>query len=631
MHKAKDVNNASTLSKKLIEVDLKISTVALLLAALFLCIYQYFALRSDLDKQLHAQASSLAASLSSHLTDRDAGLDSVLSGKLQPFDFIDGAEIFTSQGILRAAYSRSKTSSAVQLTDVSQPRWRFDELVAIRRIQAAGAQMGWLVLHASLDRLLIRLGIYLCVAALAIAAALMIARLIVVGLKDEILQMETHLQFLAHTDAVTGLPNRHAFSSRLDSAISVASENGGSADLLLLDLDNFKTVNDTLGHQRGDILLGLVAERLGSILREGDVVCRLGGDEFAVILENRASKSGGERIAEKMVASFKEPFLVDQQEIHITGSIGISSFPGGGIDPSTLTRNADTAMYKAKSKGKNSFEQFHPEMDVSVKKRAAIELSLRKALERSELALYYQPKVSLKDRKVIGFEALLRWNHPEMGMVSPVDCIPIAEESGLIIPIGSWVIEAACRQIRAWSDAGFEGLKVAVNLSARQTKSIALIDDVLNALRKSGLHPWQLELEITESMLMDNIHDNMDLLENLQAAGIFLSIDDFGTGYSSMAYLKRLPIDQLKIDRAFVKDIPGEGDDEAIVSAIVDMAHRLGIAVVAEGAETSEQIAFLTAAGCDAVQGFYVSVPLAAADVPQFLHRYHTSVSENVG
>ncbi|GGC90086.1 hypothetical protein GCM10011396_41630 [Undibacterium terreum] len=625
MHKAKDVNNASTLSKKLIEVDLKISTVALLLASLFLCIYQYFVLRSDLDEQVQAQAVSVASQMSTHLAASNAELGKSLSNRLQPFDFIESAEIFTPQGKLLASYGKTKALPA-GFKDASNPRWHFNALAAVQRINGGGAQAGLLVLHATLDQLLIRLAVYMCVAVLAIAAALMVARLIVVGLKEELLQMETHLQFLAHTDAVTGLPNRHAFSSRLDSVISVVSEHGGSADLLLLDLDNFKIVNDTLGHQSGDTLLGLVAERLSSILREGDIVCRIGGDEFAIILETRASKSAGERIAEKIVGSFKEPFIVDQQEIYITGSIGISSFPGGGIDQSTLTRNADTAMYKAKSKGKNSFEQFHPEMDVSVKKRAAIELSLRKALERNELALYYQPKVSLKDQKVMGFEALLRWNHPEMGLVSPVDFIPIAEESGLIVPIGSWVIETACRQIRAWSDAGFNELKVAVNLSARQTKSIALIDDVLNALRKSGLHPWQLELEITESMLMDNIHDNMDLLENLQAAGIFLSIDDFGTGYSSMAYLKRLPIDQLKIDRAFIKDIPGDGDDEAIVSAIVDMAHRLGIAVVAEGAETCEQIAFLEAAGCDAVQGFYVSHPLTADDVPQFLERHNKAL-----
>ncbi|MFZ6649340.1 putative bifunctional diguanylate cyclase/phosphodiesterase [Undibacterium sp. TJN25] len=616
----------SALSHKLIEVNLKISAVTLLVATVLLCVFQYAALRSAFVDDALRQAATLAnqSSLAVQLPDRKATQEMLnqfgISGS------VDAAAILDSQGHSLAEYraeSAEAFSQTLGFTTGRAYRFGLSHLDITQSINAGAghAQVGLLEVHLGLRQFYLRLMVFLGIVVGAVSAALLIARLLVVDLKKEILEIEAHLQFLAHTDAVTGLPNRHAFSSRLQSAISTVEETGGTADVLLLDLDNFKIVNDTLGHHHGDQLLSLVAQRLSSLLRENDVVCRIGGDEFAIILETRVRKSGGERIAEKVIASFKEPFIVDKQEIYITCSIGISSFPDGGLDRTSLTRNADTAMYRAKAKGKNAFEKFHPEMDTAIKKRANIASNLRKALERGELALYYQPKVSLVDDKVIGFEALLRWDHPEMGAISPIEFIPIAEESGLIIPIGSWVIDTACRQVREWEDAGFDDIKVAVNLSARQTKSIALIDDVLNALRKSGLEPRQLELEITESMLMDNIHDNMDLLENLQAAGIFLSIDDFGTGYSSMAYLKRLPIDQLKIDKAFINDIPGNGDDEAIVSAIISMAHRLGLAVVAEGAETIEQINFLKAAGCDAVQGYYISKPIPAKDVTAFLAR----------
>ncbi len=597
---------------------------------MLLCIFQYAALRSAFIDDALRQVAALADESSHAVQLSDTRAAQQMLSQFGVSRSVDAATILTLQGQPLAEY-RAESAEVLRepLGETTGTIYRFGlsylDVAQAINVGADHGLVGLLEVRIGLRQFYLRLMVFLGIVVGAVSAALLIARLLVVGLKKEILEIEAHLQFLAHTDAVTGLPNRHAFSSRLQSAISTVSETGGTADVLLLDLDNFKVVNDTLGHHHGDQLLTLVAARLSSLLRENDVVCRIGGDEFAIILETRVRKSGGERIAEKIITSFKEPFIVDRQEMYITCSIGISTFPDGGLDRTSLTRNADTAMYRAKAKGKNAFEKFHPEMDTAIKKRANIASNLRKALEREELALYYQPKVSLADGKVIGFEALLRWDHPEMGAISPVEFIPIAEESGLIIPIGSWVIDTACRQVREWENAGFGDIKVAVNLSARQTKSIALIDDVLNALRKSGLEPRQLELEITESMLMDNIHVNMDLLENLQAAGIFLSIDDFGTGYSSMAYLKRLPIDQLKIDKAFINDIPGDGDDEAIVSAIISMAHRLGLAVVAEGAETVEQINFLKAAGCDAVQGYYISKPIPAQDVAAFLAQRRTN------
>ncbi|MES2072708.1 MAG: EAL domain-containing protein [Pseudomonadota bacterium] len=618
----KKIQISSFLSRKVAEANLKTVTVALLVAIILLSVVQYITLRSALMDDVAAQAEAIAEQCAAAVLFSDQNDGQQILARLSALQSMDGAAIVTPQLAPLAEYRRAAAVLIPIPTDFRiSPFAQFGvlHLDLVRSIEVDQRRVGLLVLRVGLSQLYFRLIAYIGMSIAAIAGSLLIARMLGGGLKQDVLEMETHLQLLAHTDAVTGLLNRHAFSSRLQQALSTVTEQGGCVDLLLLDLDNFKLVNDTLGHHGGDHLLRLVAERLNSVLRESDIICRVGGDEFAIILETRTRKSGSERIAEKLIESLAQPFIVDNQEVYVTGSIGISCFPDGGVDRETLTRNADTAMYQAKAKGKNAFEKFHPEMNLVLQKRSNIETNLRKALEREELAVYYQPKVDLVDHKVIGFEALLRWNHPEMGMISPTDFIPIAEESGLIIPIGRWVIATACHQMAAWKAAGFEDIKVAVNLSVRQTKNITLIDDVLNSLRKSGLEPRQLELEITESMLMDDIQDNVDLLENLQAAGIFLSIDDFGTGYSSMAYLKRLPIDQLKIDRAFVKDIPGNGDDEAIVSAIVSMAHSLGIAVVAEGAETIEQINFLRSVGCDSVQGYYIAQPMPAHEVEAFL------------
>jgi len=353
-------------------------------------------------------------------------------------------------------------------------------------------------------------------------------------------------------------------------------------------------------------------------LRNGDAVCRIGGDEFAIILES-GSMAGGDSVAAKMLDALTAPFEIDVHEIYVTASVGISIYPDDAPDMETLMRNADTAMYQAKGKGKNAYEEFHPELDQRVQKRLSLETKLRKALERGELQLYYQPQIGLKDSRLVGLETLLRWNHPELGMVSPAEFIPLAEESGLIVQIGRWAIRTACKQVAAWREAGLGDVHVSVNLSARQTKDAYLVHDIVSSLREAGMRPSQLELEITETVLMENVHANVELLNKLQTAGIRLSIDDFGTGYSSMAYLKRFPIDQVKIDRTFVRDIPGDGDDEAITTAIIAMAHSLGLSVVAEGVETETQLQFLRNAGCDIMQGYYFAEAKPPEQVEVFL------------
>ena len=392
--------------------------------------------------------------------------------------------------------------------------------------------------------------------------------------------------------------------------------------LLLLDLDNFKAVNDTLGHQTGDMLLKLVAQRFAQDLRATDILCRIGGDEFAVVTEATDQHARLEVLAQKILDALTLPFQCGAHEIHVTASIGISRYPQDAGDAQTLIRNADTAMYHAKDQGKNTFEAFAAEMDLRAQKRRMLESALRKAVAGGQMQLHYQPQVHLHEPRIVGAEALLRWHHPQLGQISPVEFIPIAEESGLIVELGQWVLRTACRQAAAWHQAGLGPIRIAVNLSARQAKDPNLLPLITRTLLETALPAHLLELEITESMLMENVDANITLLEQLHQLGIHLSIDDFGTGYSSMSYLKRFPIDQLKIDRHFVRDIPGNGDDEAISNAIISMAHSLGLSVVAEGVETAAQQQFMRAAGCDLMQGYYFARPMPAEQLSALLQEH---------
>lgn len=594
---------------------------ALLVASILLIVFQFFSLRTALLEDVNVQARIISENSVAALLFNDSKASTETLAVLADAPSIEAAGVFTADLQLLASYRRDgvptvETPSLALVSDGH--RFRFNHLEMVRRVDFDNRKVGLVVLRASLDQLYGRLVGYAGLTIVISMGSLAVAYLLVARMRRLVKKAEAHLDYLAHIDPVTGLPNRHAFNEHLAASLCKVNQFGGSVGLLLLDLDNFKIVNDTLGHHAGDMLLQLVARRLMECLRSGDVICRIGGDEFAIILETSETPSGT-GVAEKVLAVLASPFDIDIHEIYVTASVGISVYPDDARDLETLTRNADAAMYQAKSKGKNTFEQFHPEFDQRAQKRLSLETSLRKALDRGELQLYYQPQVRMSDGSVAGLEALLRWNHPELGLVSPVDFIPIAEDSGLIVPIGRWVLRTACQQIAAWRDAGLGMMHVSVNLSARQTRDSHLVHDIIGALKDANVPASQLELEITETVLMDNVHANVDLLNRLQTEGIRLSIDDFGTGYSSMAYLKRFPIDQVKIDRTFVRDIPGDRDDEAITTAIIAMANSLGLSVVAEGVETEQQLAFLRNAGCDIMQGFFFAEPRPVEQVEAFI------------
>jgi diguanylate cyclase (GGDEF)-like protein/PAS domain S-box-containing protein len=422
---------------------------------------------------------------------------------------------------------------------------------------------------------------------------------------------EERAEFLATRDALTGLPNRVLLHDRLEQAVVNGARQHNGFAFMFIDLDRFKTINDSLGHHVGDELLKGVAQRLTSCVRASDTVARLGGDEFAVILENLADDDGAQQVAEKMIASMAAPMLIEGQALNTSCSVGISLFPADGRDSATLMKNADVAMYYAKEKGRNNYQFFSAEMNTRAQERLSVENYLRLALKRNELVLHYQPRVNASTGAVVGVEALIRWQHPRRGLLLPEKFIDVAEDSGLIVPIGEWVLQAACAQLAAWQKSVRPDLRLSVNISVEQIlDGKRLYGAVEAAVKSAGVDPATLELEITESHLMQNIEEKVALLDRLGALGVGLAIDDFGTGYSSLSYLKRLPVDTIKIDSSFVRDIGVDPNDEAIITAILAMAHSLHLSVVAEGVETESQLKALRALGCDEYQGFLASPAL---------------------
>lgn len=434
-------------------------------------------------------------------------------------------------------------------------------------------------------------------------------------------QFERQLAHMAHHDALTGLPNRLLFKDRLDLALAQAHRSKERLAVMFVDLDRFKTINDTLGHATGDQLLKMAAERLQCCVREGDTVARFGGDEFAVILPNLAQSQDAAVVAHKICDVLQQHFKLEKHEVVATASIGIALFPDDDATADGLVKNADTAMYRAKKQGRNTYEFYTPDMNARAFEQLAMENSLRRALERGEMMLHYQPRVSLKSGRITGAEALLRWRNPELGMVSPGQFIPIAEESGIIVPIGEWVLRTACAQNKAWQDAGYPPINIAVNLSVRQFRDSRLIEAVSGALQESGLDARHLELELTESVLMENAQAPVVILRHFKQMGIRIAIDDFGTGFSSLSYLKHFPLDQLKVDQSFVRDISSDPNDAAIVTAIIAMARSLKLEVVAEGVETPEQLAFLRSNRCDEMQGYYFSRPVPPEEFAALLQQ----------
>ncbi|HRI17444.1 MAG TPA: EAL domain-containing protein [Burkholderiaceae bacterium] len=438
------------------------------------------------------------------------------------------------------------------------------------------------------------------------------------GLEAEIVERrraDQRVQHMAHHDALTGLPNRTLLVDRVGQAIARGHRSGRKVALLFLDLDRFKIVNDSLGHATGDLLLQSVAARLSGCLRDEDTAARLGGDEFIVSLPDVADAAEAGAVAARILAELARPATVCGQTLHADCSIGIALFPDDGDSADTLIRNADTAMYHAKESGRANFQFFSPHMTERVSRRLSTETSLRRGLERGEFRLHYQPLIDASSGRVVGAEALLRWPQADGRIVSPADFIPVAEDTGLIVPLGEWVLRAACAQARAWQ-ACQPGLRVAVNLSARQFQQVNLVEMIGEVLLETGLAPGLLELELTEGMLMHNVEEAVRTMNRLHAMGLRLAIDDFGTGYSSLSYLKRFPIHTLKIDRSFVRDIHTDADDAAIVTAIVAMAHSLHLEVTAEGVETAQQASFLRMLRCDLVQGFRFGRPVPPEDFP---------------
>jgi diguanylate cyclase (GGDEF)-like protein len=429
---------------------------------------------------------------------------------------------------------------------------------------------------------------------------------------------EQHVHKLAFHDSLTGLPNRVLFAEDLRDAITRAETRQQSLAVLFLDLDRFKFVNDTLGHEIGDHLLQSVASRIKNCVRSSDCVARLGGDEFTVLLNELPEANAATNAAEKICRALSTPFEINGHDIYVSTSIGISIFPSDGSDVSTLLRHADTAMYRAK-RSNSGYQFYESTMEVSVSEHLRMDSALRRALERNELVVYYQPKADAKSGKITGMEALVRWNHPTRGLVSPLEFIPLAEETGLIIPIGEWVLRTACAQTKAWLDAGVPNLNVAVNLSNNQLQQNGFSDLANTILTQTGLPARHLTLEITEGVLMDHTRETLVTLEKLKSIGLRLEIDDFGTGYSSLAYLKRFPVDALKVDRAFTRDMTRNPDDAAIVTAIIAMAHSLRLKVVAEGVEIIDQLNFLNQLNCDTIQGYYLSEPLPSKEFERLI------------
>ncbi len=432
---------------------------------------------------------------------------------------------------------------------------------------------------------------------------------------------EEQIHYQANFDTLTGLPNRSLFQDRLNLALPSMSRTDRKLALMFIDLDGFKLVNDTLGHDIGDLLLKKTAKRLGTCVREGDTVARLGGDEFTILMPNLLDPRHAPIVSQRVLDALAKPFHLKGNEAFISASIGITIFPDDASETEELLKNADAAMYRAKEQGKANFQFFTPDLNAVVQERMVLKKGLAKALENGEFELHYQPKLEIKSGRITGVEALMRWNNPDLGMVSPIKFIPVMEETGQVVEMGEWAIRIACLQHREWRQAGLPRIRIAVNLSPRQLRDSSFVPIVESVLRETGVEPVGLELEIIESLLMSDSGDALKALDKLHEMGIHMAMDDFGTGYSSLSYLKRFPIDTIKIDRTFVSDITTSPDDAEIIRTIISMGHTLNRKVIAEGVETDQQLSMLRDYRCDEIQGYFFSRPLPASKATEFIKK----------
>lgn len=606
------------LSSRLVVTGILAAGLALLTVVLALTGLDYWSTRQSMLHDSRVEAAIVADNIAAAVMFRDARTANEMLAALKSSPMVLGAGVYDAQGLLLAHYTRGPgdsfpaTLAAAGMGGLTE-RAGVSVLEIARLVETAGVAEGTLYFRKSMRAVYSRLAIRFVSALLIAGCVMAMAAAMVLRSQAAVRNAENRLHALAHTDAVTGTGNRHAFNERLAAAIEAARDQGTRVALVYIDLDNFKTLNDTFGHAAGDGLLRQVARRLQSVVRSTDAISRLGGDEFAVILPLDMDDAALNTYGQRIVGTFHHSFTEVGQQMTMTCSAGIATFPGDAADMDGLVSNADTAMYRAKEMGKNRCVRFDASMNQAVVRRQAIEHALRAALQQGEgLALHYQPLFAATDRALVGAEALLRWSHAELGNVSPLEAVMVAEDCGLIVPLGYWVMRTACRDAARWQAGG--PLRVSVNISARQLGDPQFLERVMDILREEGLPAHLLEIELTETVLMDNMEAGAHTLHRLSQLGIHLAIDDFGTGYSSLAYLRQLPMRRLKIDRSFVKDLPGQEHSRTIVTAIVALAHGLGLQITAEGVETPEQADYLVRQGCDVLQGYLFARPMPVGE-----------------
>lgn len=623
------------LGSRLVRAALMAAGVALLVAALALNAFAYFTLRTGLVESSRVEARLAAEQAAAALAAGDRAAAGRALAALQVSPMLLGAALTDVRGETIASHvtlHQANTTGASPVAELPAQdiEWTRSQLRIAETVQHEGRTVGRVVMVSSLDGLHRRMATFVAISIGVGLAALGLAYLLVIRIRREMDASEEQLDELAYVDPVTRLPNRHAANAQIKRMIDKVGKGSEGFALLLLDLDNFKIVNDTLGHPIGDELLKALAVRLGEQLPRGDMAFRYGGDEFLILSEGYRAPEHLRLIGQFALLTLDMPLTVGPHELQVRGCVGVAQFPRDATDASSLVRAADTAMYRAKSLGKNTCAVFEADMDHTAKRRLRIDGELRRAVARDELHLQYQPIVDLISGRMVGVEALVRWLHPDLGMIAPAEFIPVAEDSGLIADIGQWVLHAACAQMHQWHSQGHVGLYVAVNVSDRQVKR-GLVRQVDEALSLSGLDPSCIELEITEQSLVDNIEASIAQLTLLKERGVKLAIDDFGTGFTSLSYVKRLPIDKLKIDMTFVKDLPNSADDAAIAMTIVSLAQGLNLRVVGEGVQTQAQHDFLRDLGCHFAQGYLYSRPVTADRMTRFLAQRLAESDEQEG
>jgi diguanylate cyclase (GGDEF)-like protein len=587
--------------------------IALLISSVVLLIYQALSLRASLTDDVSMQASVLAENLTASAMFGDREATAEVLGSLRKVPHVESATVYTPDGELFVRYARPGLSRVDYeegtLANVGGSRHlSLEDIFVAAPIIHNDRLLGSIVVVATTDAIKTQVAQYGCFLVGASLCSVWIASLVMKRMRERVSRAEKDLEYLASTDPLTDLPNRRAFYDELKTRLHKASAANKRVALMMVDLDNFKTVNDTLGHGAGDELLKQVAEALRNVVRPHDLVSRIGGDEFAVVLGPDASRVRARATAGRVARNLSRPFVLLGIESAVTASVGFSIYPEDTAEIAELVSNADIALYSAKSRGKSIAVEFQSEMTAEAQRRARIEAELRKALEHDGLDIVYQPQFDCLSGRLLGAEALVRWTHPTEGPILPAEFVPIAENSDLIVALGRWVLSRACRDAASWNAGTNAGVHVAVNISARQLRTEGFTDEVCTALKKSGLPASLLELELTESQLMSNMSVGIQAMQELRAVGVRLSLDDFGTGYSSLSYLQSFPVHSIKIDRSFICPLPNGG--QPIVTAIISMAHSFGLLVVAEGVEYPAQLEWLCDARCDVVQGFLTGRPM---------------------